>query len=760
MASKRPAGRKTQSGVHTAAQRSPRKKGTRKKRRMRAWVKVVLSVLAALIIAAIVIAGTVTVYAMRFINGDMAINLEYYKNNQSQTTIIYGKDSSGNDVEMAKLHGTENRIWIDLDQMSPHLTKAFIALEDKRFEKHHGVDWVRTIGVMVKPSAQGQGGSTLTQQLIKNLTNDKDVTIVRKFNEIMNALNMEKHYTKNQIIEAYLNTLYLSEGCYGVQTAAQTYFGKDAKDLNLAESASIAAITQYPTKYDPLINPENNKKRQQDCLRLMLEQGKITQAEYDEAIAYNLVFTNSKEYKGSSSKTKNSQSQKQEVQSYYVDYVIDSVIEDLQEKYGYSKQYATRMIYGGGLKIYSAIDFDVQKAMENVYVNRKKNCFPQQSGSEEKKVQSAMSVLEYDGRIAGIVGGAGKKGSNRELNRAADSPRQPGSSIKPISIYTPAIEVNQIYWSSLIQDSPILTEGKYWPKNYEGEGSGKMVTVQKALAVSKNTIPVRILQDLGSNNAGLSRSYDFLVNKLGLGHLVPSGNVNDKNYSALALGGMAYGATTLEMASAYEIFNTGGKYSEPYCYYKVTDAKGAKVLLEHTANPQQVVTEETAVVMNKLLQTVVTDSEGTARKYKGAYPMFAKTGTTTDNNDFWFVGGTPKYVAAVWYGYDLNKRMDGNTQYARQIWKTVMDNIYSSKKLSTGDKFYESAKVVEKEYCTVTGLLAGPTCPKAKGWYKIASLPDTCAGNHPAANVASPSDPSVPGEVPTTASSVSTTAGA
>ena len=238
--------------------------------------------------------SVITIYGYSVVYGDPVFNLSEEASSQNQTSFIYGENSKGDLVEITRLHGEENRIWLDINDMSEYMPKAFIAIEDERFEKHHGVDWKRTIGVAV--TMNGQGGSTLTQQLIKNLTDENQVTFVRKFNEILSALNLEKNYSKEDIIEAYLNTIYLSHGCYGVKTAAETYFGKEVKDLNIAECASIAAITQYPTKYDPLLNPENNIDRQKRILAKMLECGYITQDQYKDALNYKLVYTNSKDY--------------------------------------------------------------------------------------------------------------------------------------------------------------------------------------------------------------------------------------------------------------------------------------------------------------------------------------------------------------------------------------------------------------------------------------------------------------------------------
>ena len=467
--------------------------------------KAILALIMIFGVVAVVCASVIGIYGYSVVHGDAVFDLDKEKYSQNQTSFLYGyKDSKKkNIVEIARLHGEENRVWINLDDINEYLPQAFISIEDERFQKHHGVDWKRVGGVILVSRNSGQGGSTITQQLIKNLTDENDVTFVRKFNEILSALNLEKHYSKDEIIEAYLNTIYLSHGCYGVKTAAETYFGKDVEDLNIAECACLAGITQYPSKYDPLIHPDNNRTRQLWILKKMNELGYISNDEYEEAKNYEMVFTNSKNYKGSQVKEdKNRSKDKAKINSYYTDYVIDEVIKDLQ-KMGYSAKKAKNMIYGGGLKIYCAIDFDVQESIEDVYENYRK--------MPDKTVQGACVVMNYKGRILGIVGGTGKKKANRVLNRASQSKRQPGSTIKPLSVYSPALEKSlndpntDIFWSTPTPDKPLmrLSNGKMWPTNEGGGFSGKNVSVQVGLARSMNTISAQTLDKIGP-----SYSYD------------------------------------------------------------------------------------------------------------------------------------------------------------------------------------------------------------------------------------------------------------
>lgn len=704
------------------------KKPMTKKRR------ITITALLALALTAILTASTVGIYVLSFmvsyVNGEPQVNLEEYKENQDQTTFIYAYDANNEVTEIARLHGEQNRIWVtyrenpDESVIPQDLANAYIALEDKRFYKHKGVDWFRTMSAIIKDQGK-TGGSTLTQQLIKNLTGENKRTLNRKFYEILMALNLEKNVSKETVLEAYMNTVYMSHGCYGVQTASEKYFGKNVQDLNLAECASLASITQKPSGNDPLLHPERNRERQLACLYNMKHEGMITQEQYDEAVAYEMVFTNSENYVQSEELASKQAKNENAVWSYYVDYVIQSVRDDLMNQYGYSKSQASSMIYSGGLRIYCAVDLRVQEAMESVYVNR--TSFPKYNKNIDD-AQSAMTIMDYSGRIVGMVGGAGEKTQNRGLNRAANSPRQPGSSIKPLSIYAPAVNEKYVTWSSMITNYGIphyYSDGGYGPVNYGNDPGSpdSKVNVQKAICKSYNTVPAQILKKMG-----FETSFSYTTQKFHLGYIV---DPTDKNTSSLAVGGTYKGATTLEMASAYAAFGNGGKYFEPYCYYKVTNSNGSKVLLQHEESAgEQIISPETADIMNELLQTVVTDAAGqaTARNYglKNSV-LFAKTGTTTEDKDRWFVGGTPYYVAAVWFGCDEPKQISnyvtGNPSGA--IFDAVMNAVHKGLESKSFTKF--SPIVEQHAYCTATGLLASDSCPsKAMGWYSKENLPGHC----------------------------------
>lgn len=620
---------------------------------------------------------------------DSAVDIGVETMNLNYTSTVCYVDDDGNEHEYETLYATQNRSWVDLEEMPKHLKYAAIAIEDERFESHNGVDWYRTFGAAANlflSMRSDFGGSTITQQLVKNLTGDKQDTVRRKLQEIMRALYIERHYTKDTIIELYLNTIYLSQGCYGVATAAEVYFDKPVSELTLAECASLIGITNLPTYYDPFINPENNLKRQRNTLAKMLEIGSITREEYDEALAQELVFKRkSKEERIDSN-----------IQSYFVDQVIEDVIDDLMETHGYSYQVAEKMIFSGGLKVYATIDPKVQNAMEDVFENDEN--FPSASG--KGKPECAMVVMDpYTGEIRGMVGGRGKKTQNRGWNRATQTFRQPGSSIKPIAVYAPAIEYELITPQTAMDDTPFtVLNGKAYPKNETQRYQGRM-TITKALMESINTISVKTLNELTPE-----RSYNFMTANLGFSKL---NKATDKNLAPLALGGLTTGVSTMEMAAAYSAFANSGTYIEPHTYTKVLDNQG-NVILEKEPQVVDAMSKKTASYMNYMLSKVMsTGGTGNLAKLNGNMPAAGKTGTTDDDKDRWYVGYTPYYSAAVWYGYDQPKTIPKGLSPALTTWKKVMNEIHENlpvKNFDYGDDF----KYVN--VCSCSGLLPNEYC--------------------------------------------------
>ncbi len=630
-------------------------------------------------------------------------------------------DKDGNEQTYTTLSSEQNRIWVDFEEIPQDMKDAIVAIEDERFYSHKGFDIRRTTKaffVFLKNKLTGQptsfGGSTITQQLVKNITNRRERTAARKFREISTAISLERKIEKDEILELYLNSIYLSQGCSGVQAASHKFFGKPVSALNLAECASIAGITQYPSLYDPLVNPENNKEKQELVLGKMLELGSISQEEHDEAVAFELKFT---EYDPEEMSTG-------VINSYFTDHLINTVVADLVEK-GYSKTLANKMIYSGGLRIICTVDPSVQAAAEEVFEDA--NNFPNATGSNP--AQASIAIMDpYTGEIKGLVGGVGKKSGNLVLNRATQTLRQPGSTIKPIGVYAPAFEKGIINPADIYQDKAI-SYGEWTPRNYDHKYNGN-VSVRTALRRSLNTIPVQILNEMGADY-----SYDFLTRKLGISSLVKheansDGKVfSDIGLSQLALGGLTHGVSVLELTAAYAPFINRGIYNEPYCYTAVYDAQGNEILTAES-KPVLAMSEQTAYVTSMLLKEVVTSGTGGGAQLASGMFTAGKTGTTSDNNDRLFVGYTPHYVASVWYGYDQPQSISAAGNPCIPVWKSVMTKINADK-----ERISPKAPIGVKSvsYCTLTGLLPGENCGEevSSCWFNANNVPtETCKDRH------------------------------
>ncbi len=605
------------------------------------------------------------------------------------TSSICYLDDSGNVEEFEKISGSENRFWVEYAKVPQHMKDAFISIEDERFLSHSGFDIKRTVKAVFEYFTKGsraQGGSTITQQLVKNITDNKKRTPIRKIQEIWLAYQLERELSKEQILELYMNTIYLAQGVNGVQTASRLYFDKDVSELSLAECASIAGITQYPSYYDPFLQPENNKAKQEVVLRKMLELGKISQEEHDLAVAEKLDF------KKGNMKTAVS------YQSYMAETVIADAVTLLVEKEGMSETVAKKKIYSGGYQIISTVDPKVQSTIDKVFKNSAN--FPKSPYNEIP--QGAIVVMDpQTGHVKGLYGGIGEKPGLSTLNRATRTTRQPGSCIKPLGVYTPALEAGLITPNTVYTDKKI-TYGTWSPKNYYAGFRGEM-TVQRAVELSVNTIPVQILEDLG-----VEKSYNFLRDKLHISSLDES----DKVLGALGLGGMTNGISVMEMTAAYATFANNGIYTQPVTVIEIRDSYG-KTVVKVTPETNIAFSEKTAEMMHQMLLSVVNNGTGTAARIPGV-KAGGKTGTTDEDKDRWFVGYTPNYVAAVWYGFDIPKGMgyvSGNP--ALNAWKKVMDPIMKdapSRDYTTKTPQYIPSSQTKVSVCTVSGNLAVQYC--------------------------------------------------
>ena len=705
--------------------------------------KKVLRAIAAVILVGIIvmcIAGCVlTVWVFDTLNNDQQM-LDLSMQKAKYTTIFYADDG---ETELARAYDPEagNRIWVDYDKMPQQLLDAVVAVEDKRFWEHNGVDFLTTskagisailqkIGLTGFYGGATPGASTITQQVVRNITNDRAVDgaegWARKLREIFRALNVEKYYTKQQIIETYLNLASFSQNCSGIQAAANVFFNKDVSELTVAECATIVGTTKNPYAYDPYTHWEANQQRKEYILGLMLEQGKLTKEEYNAAISQEIVLAT-----GTNSNAT--------IQTWFVDYVTDEVCRDLAEKQGITEAEAYQNLISGGYRIYTTCEERVQDILEDYYASP--DNFP--AVNNEEYPQSAFVITDTNGAIKGIVGGNRGKEGNRIWNRASDTTRQIGSTIKPITSYVLGIEKDIITYSTVIEDRQVVVnpdEVSYsqplWvPKNEYNSFRG-FVTVRTAIIRSINTVAVQITQKLGTTT-----SYDFLKYSLNVDTLT----AGDDSYSPMALGSLSKGMTLVKLAGAYQMFGNGGVRTEPYSYTRVEDTFG-NVILEKNTVPNRVISAETATVMNRLLQEV-TGSEGTgAAANLGAMniPVAGKTGTTDDSVDQWFVGVTPYYVGVCWLGYDSRYQTDdqGNIKYYAngnpipnsiryssypppKIWKAIMSQVHEG---VSGKSFETSNNVTAYQYCKLTGMLAGDGCTEtATGWYKNSNIPQVCS---------------------------------
>ena len=709
----------------------------------------------------------------------------------SQSSVVVATDpDTGEQVEYATLRSSNShRMWVDLEQIPTYLQYAFICTEDKDFYSEPGFNLKRTVGAMVNEYilpiySSKQGASTIEQQLIKNLTDDDSSSglkgALRKVREIYRAYSLYRNYSKETILEAYLNTISFTGTIQGVQTAAMEYFNKDVSQLTLWECATIASITKNPTNYNPYTNPENLINRRNFLLYNMKDQGIISEEEYQDAIAQPLVLA--EEDTSKTTATNN---------SYFTDALFEEVVDGIMEKEGITEAAAQQMLYTGGFTIEATVNPKIQSQMEELMLNTNDAYFP--AGWHEEAVsslseddtpvynadgtlktttaedgtvtyyrnvrtQAAMVMLDYDGNVVAIVGGLGEKTRDLTLNRAYSVTRQTGSAIKPIGAYALGIEYGLVNWSTMLNNSPLYLKSdmvirdddycrrnglsglsdqalkaypnawRSWPQNYGGNyGDNKDLPLWNGLARSLNTIAVRV-----GDLVGASTIFNFIYNTLQLNTLDP---VNDVGLAPMVMGSQTHGVTPMALAAAFQIFYDG-QYTTPHLYTRVLDRDG-NIYLENNATSYQALTPQTATIMNQLLQNVLYSSVGTA---SGRYPTtggmrsFGKTGTTTDEKDLWFVGGTPYYVTAVWWGYDSPYDMtntlgsQAKTRICVEAWRALMNQVqegYEYKEFPMADG------VVQRSYCTQSGLLATSSCPStAAGYYKADDLPATCNYDH------------------------------
>lgn len=706
-------------------------KGTKKKKNKKQHPKLMMALKIGLVIfllLCVIGAGILVGMFFGLFGDDFEITKEELKIGASNSVVV---DANGTVV--ANLSGDEKRKVISLEEMSPYLPKAYVAIEDERFYKHNGVDWKRTAGAILNTVIKGSssyGGSTITQQLVKNITKDDEshglAGIVRKVKEWAKAYQVERMISKDQILELYLNILYVGgEGnLHGVELGAEYYFNKSAKDLSLAECAFLAGINTSPNYYNPYkLSSDTDTEEKRDerikskvltVLGKMKELGYIeNEEEYNEAVKQaeeGLKFEKGNISTGTT-------------YSYHTDAAIDQVINQVMEEKGISRQLAENYVYSSGLTIYSTVDTNVQKRLEEEYA-KDKYIKSGRDKKDEKLVndhtQSGMAVIDYKtGNVVGVAGGLGAK-DGAGWNRATQMKKQTGSSIKVIADVAPGLEEKVITPSTRYIDEKTDFGSNYKPKNdndkYGGKKGDPDVDIREFIALSRNIPAVKIMKELTPKT-----SIKYLK-EMGLTSLDES----DENL-ALAIGGMTHGASPLEMAAAYGTIANGGVYITPTFYTKVVDASGNTVLTPKQEE-KRVFSEQTAYLTQQIAMEP-TKSGGTATycAIKGM-DVAAKTGTTDNSYDRWLCGFTPYYSAATWFGYDNNEEVKGFSQNpAGQIWDAVMTDIHKDLE---NKKFEQPSGIVKQTVCRLTGCLATSGCTDTyEEIFASNNLPEKCQGH-------------------------------
>lgn len=711
-------------------------------------------------VCAIIVGTVFCIYIKNYVDPEIDSSLFAAASSDTTTRIYYmdyenedariNEDGTPVELEDQRLYSTDNSIWVSYEQMPEDLIDAFTSVEDHRFFSHNGVDWIRTgSAVLTYFFGDGDfGGSTITQQLVKNLTGDNENTVQRKVQEIFRALHLEEEMSKEEILEMYLNIVFLGNNCYGVQAAANTYYDKDVSELSLVECASLAAIVKNPSKYEPLnhdiayyenedgeMEEDGNRARRSTVLFTMNDYGKISDKEYEEALDTELVIVG----KGETDDEKKEDSKIENVNTWYTDAVIEDVQKALIEEYDYSEYVASLMIYTGGLQIYTCMDPEVQSVIDEVYENDKDpNVFPH--ATDGLQPESSIIVIDpYTGDVLGLAGGRGEKKQSRILNRATQSKRPVGSSIKPVSVYGPAIDTGVATMGSVYDDCPVNTAagGTMWPHNLPDVYNG-YTTVQDALRRSVNTCAVKILRDVG-----IDYSFDFMKNTLNMDNLVESYTtasgyvVSDKSEAPLALGQFSYGITLWELTAAYSMFQNDGVFCKSRLWYEVRDSEG-NIILKNEPEYEMAISEEAADIMTMMMQKVISGGTATAVTLDDRVSVAGKTGTTTADFDRTFVGYTPYYLCGCWFGYDMNQALsDFGTSPALIVWDRVMNKLQDkveAKAAANGEavkSFEFSDNLIEVTYCKDSGMLMGEACahdPRGSRAEKGYFTPDTAPG--------------------------------
>ena len=608
------------------------------------------------------------------------------------TRLLCRDGETGKLLEYETVYAAENRIWCDADEIPEVVKYALIAIEDKRFYEHHGVDWLRTGKAFVNYLFRFDppfGGSTVTQQLVKNVSGENDVSGERKIREILRALRLEKRYTKDEILTFYLNVIPLANRCYGIGAASAFYFGKTPAELTAAEAATLAATTNAPARYDPLRHPERNRERRDLILSKMEEYGYLTKEEADAARSETVAFVAERGSAGA------------KTVSWYTEAVLSDVIRDLVARRGISEGAATALAYRGGLEIEICCDPAIQRTAERV-------C------READPASANLAVWVVDpasGEVLAAIGGAGEKTANRGLHFATDALRPPGSALKPLSVYAPALRAGLINWATVFEDLPLQTlDGEPWPRNANGVYDGR-IGVHEAIAKSKNTVAVAVLEKLGKR-----ASFDFLANECWFSSLVENETdeagrrLTDLADAPLALGQLTRGVTLRELSDAYSIFAGEGVLTRAVTYRTVKNRAG-ETILENVPKRTRVLSPADAAIMTGMLSETV--ESGTARSLTlpAVIPAAGKTGTTTGARDRWFIGYTPTLLCGVLSTSDGTDAA-GTPPSPLPVWDAIMKAAHADILTGNGEVpvFPVPTGVLTLPFCLDSGDTPGEYC--------------------------------------------------
>ncbi len=601
--------------------------------------------------------------------------------------------------------GENKKRWVELETVPQDLINGFLAMEDRKFYSHSGVDIIRTLYALFNSVFHVKntfGASTVTQQVIKNISGDNEVTLKRKFNEIIRAYNIEKTHTKDEILEVYLNIIPFGENVTGVYFAAENYFGKALEEITLSEAAILVGITNAPTKYNPRINPEACLKKRNDVLFAMLDFGVIDEEQYNKAINDKLQITEKKK-------------EDQEYNSWFIETVNDDVIGAISKRYNISRASAEALLINGGLKIYTTEDPIVQEKLE-VFFKNKENF----SKKTAYGLDYAMAICDsVTGNLVGIVGSTGQKKGDCLLNLAT-CPHTPGSSLKPLALYAPLINEKRISWATVFDDVPIEFSKKgnsyvEYPNNYPSVYDG-LTTVNDALRLSKNTIAIRLYNMLGAEKIYKSLKNDFNFDTLALSAYDKDGNkLTDLAAAPLALGQLSYGVSLRRITEAYTVFPREGLFTEGRSFIAVYDSEG-NLIIDNSPKEKELFTKEAMRVMNQMLMNVT--ESGTASKItlKNTVDTAGKTGTSGNDRDKLFIGYTPYYTAGIWCGYRNSDSSVGSVYPSHlKIWDDIMKDIHESALKTKKDseiKSFSKNGLIERDFCCDSGKNFTETCKK------------------------------------------------